>query len=201
MNRRTKLAGSLFAAALLAAGCTGSGGTSKGADAKAPDDPAKVTGTITVLTHRTDLVHGRHDEEVRRRVQQDLSEGQGQVRGPHGLRGRGQDPDEHRGLRRRADDPRGHQEDRLPEVLRLARHQAERAKKYLFTDYTTVDGKVYGQSPIGALPGFLYNKRVWKEAGITDWPTTPAEFIDGLKASRPRPTRSRTTPTTRTGGR
>lgn len=39
---------------------------------------------------------------------------------------------------------------------------------------------------MGALPGFLYNKRVWKEAGITDWPTTPAQFIDALKAVKAR---------------
>ena len=31
-------------------------------------------------------------------------------------------------------------------------------------------------------PGFVYNKRVWKEAGVTDWPTTPAEFLAALKA-------------------
>src|SRR5947207_1070164 len=43
-------------------------------------------------------------------------------------------------------------------------------------------GKVYGQSPVAVSPGFVYNKRIWKEAGITEWPTTPAEFVADLKA-------------------
>lgn len=60
--------------------------------------------------------------------------------------------------------------------------QTERSKKYRFTDFTTVGGKVYGQSPIGVTPGFVYNKKVWKDAGVTQWPTTPAEFISDLKA-------------------
>jgi ABC-type glycerol-3-phosphate transport system substrate-binding protein len=62
--------------------------------------------------------------------------------------------------------------------------KAERGAKYRFTDYSTVDGKVYGQSPIGVVPGFIYNKKVWSEAGVTDWPTTPAEFLDDLRAIR-----------------
>ena len=56
MNHRRTLTGTLIAAALLASGCTGSGGSSEGADAKAPDDPSQVSGTIKVLTHRTDIV-------------------------------------------------------------------------------------------------------------------------------------------------
>ena len=59
MNRRTHrspILATAAGAALLLAGCTGTGGSTKGADAKAPDDPSKVSGTITVLTQRTDLV-------------------------------------------------------------------------------------------------------------------------------------------------
>src|SRR5215510_12952789 len=55
MNRRTVLALAASAALLLTA-CTGTAGTSKGAEAKSPDDPSKVSGTIKVLTQRTDLV-------------------------------------------------------------------------------------------------------------------------------------------------
>ena len=56
MNRRTISPALARPPRLLLSACTGTGGTSKGADAKAADDPSKVTGTITVLTHRTDLV-------------------------------------------------------------------------------------------------------------------------------------------------
>lgn len=182
MNRRTKLAGSLLAAALLAAGCTGSGGTSKGADAKAPVNPDKVTGTITVLTHRTDLVQDgtmkKYAAEFNKtypkvKVEFDaLTDYEGEVK-----------------IRMNTENygdvlmiPAVIKKSDYPKFFASLGTEAERAKKYLFTDFTTVDGKVYGQSPMGALPGFLYNKRVWKEAGITDWPTTPAQFIDALKA-------------------
>ncbi|MFH8470241.1 ABC transporter substrate-binding protein [Streptomyces sp. NPDC017991] len=182
MNHRTKIAGSLLAAALLAAGCTGSGGTSKGADAEAPDDPAKVSGTITVLTHRTDLVQDgtmkRYAAEFNRtypkvKVEFDaLTDYEGEVK-----------------IRMNTENygdvlmiPAVIKKDDYPKFFASLGAGTDRAKKYLFTDFTTVEGKVYGQSPMGALPGFLYNKRVWKEAGITDWPTTPAEFVDGLKA-------------------
>lgn len=57
MNRRTvTVLATVAGAALLLQGCTGTGGSAKGADAKAPDNPAEVSGTITVLTVRTDLV-------------------------------------------------------------------------------------------------------------------------------------------------
>jgi ABC-type glycerol-3-phosphate transport system substrate-binding protein len=181
MNRRTVLTMAV-GAALLIPGCTGTGGSSKGADAKAPDDPSKVTGTIKVLTVRTDLVQDgtmkkyaaafnktypkvkvefealtNYEAEVKIRMN---TENYGDVL-------------------------------LIPAVIKKADYprffaslgtQAERAKKYRFTDYTTVDGKVYGQSPVGVSPGFVYNKRIWKEAGVTEWPTTPAEFLDALKA-------------------
>ncbi len=182
MNHRTKTAGSLLAAALLAAGCTGSGGTSKGADAEAPDDPKKVSGTITVLTHRTDLVQDgtmkKYAAEFNKtypkvEVEFDaLTDYEGEVK-----------------IRMNTENygdvlmiPAVIKKNDYPKFFASLGTETERAKKYLFTDFTTVDGKVYGQSPMGALPGFLYNKRVWKEAGITDWPTTPAEFVAGLRA-------------------
>ncbi|WP_221349313.1 extracellular solute-binding protein [Streptomyces beigongshangae] len=182
MNRRTKTAAGLAAVALLAAGCTGSGGTSKGADAEAPTDPGEVSGTITVLTHRTDLVQDgtmkKYAAEFNRthpkvKVEFDaLTDYEGEVK-----------------IRMNTENygdvlmiPTVVGKDDYPKFFASLGTETERAKKYLFTDFTTVDGKVYGQSPMGALPGFLYNRRIWKEAGITDWPATPAAFVDGLKA-------------------
>ena len=58
----------------------------------------------------------------------------------------------------------------------------DRAKQFSFTGFTAVDGKVYGQTPIGVMPGFVYNKRIWREAGDTDWPTTPPAILTALNA-------------------
>ncbi|MDT9695114.1 ABC transporter substrate-binding protein [Streptomyces sp. P17] len=185
MYRRTVLA-MVTGAALLLSACTGTGGSSKGADAKAPTDPAKVSGTIKVLTVRTDLVQDgtmdkyaaefnktypkvkvefealtNYESEVKIRMN---TENYGDVL-------------------------------LIPAVIKKADYPKffaslgtvqERSEKYRFTDFTAVDGKVYGQSPVGVTPGFVYNKRVWREAGVTEWPTTPAEFLTALKAIKSR---------------
>jgi ABC-type glycerol-3-phosphate transport system substrate-binding protein len=180
-HRRT-YAGALVAAlALTAAGCTGSGASSKGADASAAADPAKVSGTITVLTHRTDLVQDgtmkKYADEFRKTypgvtVKFDgITDYEGEVKTRMNTEKYG--------------DvlmiPGAVKKDDYPKFFASLGTQAERSKKFRFTPFSTVDGKVYGQSPIGVTPGFLYNKKVWADAGVTEWATTPAQFIAGLK--------------------
>ncbi|MFE9453781.1 extracellular solute-binding protein [Streptomyces sp. NPDC006739] len=182
MNRRTNLAAALGATALLLAACTGTGGSAKGAEADAPADPAKVSGTITVLTQRTDLVQDgtmkKYAAEFNRTYPkvkvkfQALTDYEAEVK-----------------IRMNTENygdvlliPAVIKKSDYPRFFASLGTQSERAKKYRFTDFTTVDGKVYGQSPIGVTPGFVYNKRVWKQAGVTRWPTTPAEFLTDLRA-------------------
>jgi raffinose/stachyose/melibiose transport system substrate-binding protein len=181
MNRRTALAIAV-GTALLIAGCTGTGGTSKGADANAPDDPSKVSGTIHVLTQRTDLVqdgtmkkYAAAFNKTYPKVKVEfeaLTNYEAEVKIRMNTKNYG-DVLLIPGVIKKSD---------YPKFFASLGTQAERAKKYRFTDFTTVNGKVYGQSPIGVTPGFVYNKKVWKAAGITQWPTTPAEFIADLKA-------------------
>ncbi|MGW4912871.1 ABC transporter substrate-binding protein [Streptomyces sp. NPDC004270] len=181
MNRRT-LAALATGTALLLAGCTGTGSTTKGADAKAPDDPSKVTGTITVLTQRTDLVqdgtmkkYAAEFNEVYPKVKvefQALTNYETEVKIRMNTENYG-DVLMIPGVIKKSDYPR---------FFASLGTEAELAEKYRFTGFTAVDGKVYGQSPIGVMPGFVYNKRVWKQAGVTRWPTTPVEFLTDLKA-------------------
>jgi ABC-type glycerol-3-phosphate transport system substrate-binding protein len=44
------------------------------------------------------------------------------------------------------------------------------------------DGQSYGIAITGNAQGFVYNKKVWEEAGITEMPTTPEEFLAALTA-------------------
>ncbi len=44
------------------------------------------------------------------------------------------------------------------------------------------DGQVYGVPSTATAQGIVYNKKVFEEAGITELPKTPDEFIDALKA-------------------
>ncbi|MFD3497358.1 ABC transporter substrate-binding protein [Streptomyces sp. NPDC058676] len=181
MNRRHILA-MVAGAALLVPGCTGTGGTSKGADAKAPDDPSKVTGTIKVLTQRTDLV----TDGTMKKYAAEFNKTYPKVKVEFEALTNYETEVKIRMNTENYGDvlmiPAVIKKDDYPRFFASLGTEAERSKKYLFTDYTTVGGKVYGQSPIGVIPGFLYNKKVWQEAGVTEWPTTPAEFLTGLKA-------------------
>lgn len=182
-NRRTLAhTGTLLAAALLAAGCTGSGGSSKGADAKAADDPSQVSGTITVLTHRTDLVQ----DGTMKKYADAFSKTYPKVKVKFDAI---TDYEEEVKIRMNTENygdvlmiPSVIKKNDYPRFFASLGTQEELGRKYRFTGFTTVDGKVYGQSPMGATPGFLYNKRIWAEAGVTEWPTTPEEFLTALKA-------------------
>ncbi|MER7276579.1 ABC transporter substrate-binding protein [Dactylosporangium sp. NPDC000244] len=59
----------------------------------------------------------------------------------------------------------------------------ELQSKYRFVrNEQTYDGKVYGLSITGNAQGYVLNKKVWAQAGITEPPKTPEEFLAALKA-------------------
>ncbi len=53
--------------------------------------------------------------------------------------------------------------------------------KYMWLDDFTYEGKVYALLHAGTASGIMYNKKVWADAGITALPTTPDEFVAALK--------------------
>jgi raffinose/stachyose/melibiose transport system substrate-binding protein len=59
---------------------------------------------------------------------------------------------------------------------------ADLSAKYNFIPSGTVNGQVYGIAQNGNANGFVYNKTVWAQAGITSWPTTPDQYIADLQA-------------------
>ncbi len=52
---------------------------------------------------------------------------------------------------------------------------------YNYMEDKSYDGIVYGIANGGVAQGVVYNKRIWKEAGITELPKTPDEFLEDLK--------------------
>lgn len=52
---------------------------------------------------------------------------------------------------------------------------------YNFCSEKNFGGKQYGIANGGVADGVVYNRRVWKEAGITQMPKTPDEFLDCLQ--------------------
>jgi raffinose/stachyose/melibiose transport system substrate-binding protein len=57
----------------------------------------------------------------------------------------------------------------------------ELGEDYRLVEEAAFDGQVYGVSITVNTQGLVYNKKVWEEAGITDLPTTPDEFLDDLQ--------------------
>ncbi|TFB58315.1 carbohydrate ABC transporter substrate-binding protein [Cryobacterium sp. TMT1-62] len=55
------------------------------------------------------------------------------------------------------------------------------AKKYRFTNEGSFDGTAYGISTFGSAMGYVFNRDVWADAGITSPPTTEAEYLAALK--------------------
>lgn len=173
--------------ALAAAGCSGSGKGSASTDAAdSPKDPAKVSGTITVLTNRTDQVEsGAYDSyaaafnKIYPKVKvkfEGLTDYEGETK-----------------IRMSSEEygdvlliPNRVEAKQYPNFFAPLGKSADLSKKYDFTDRATVDGQVYGIASIGTAQGFVYNKAVWEKAGITDWPTTPDEFLTALKAIKAR---------------
>ncbi|MGW7265120.1 ABC transporter substrate-binding protein [Streptomyces sp. NPDC054842] len=182
MRNKKTLTGALLAVAILTvAGCSGQGAAS-GEEAKAPADPADASGTIKVLTHRTDLVqNGTMDKyaaefnkiypEVKVKFEA-LTDYEGEVK-----------------IRMNTEDygdvlmiPAVIAKNDYPKFFAPLGSAGELGSKYRFSDKTEVGGKVYGVTTFGTANGFLYNKAVWKKAGITKWPTTPGQFVADLKA-------------------
>lgn len=57
---------------------------------------------------------------------------------------------------------------------------AELEKTYNFLNNFSYQGTVYGMPSTGNAQGVVYNKRIYREAGITEAPKTPEEFLQAL---------------------
>ncbi|GIJ43181.1 sugar ABC transporter substrate-binding protein [Virgisporangium aliadipatigenens] len=169
---RKAIAAGLLAVGVLATGCSG------GDDA----DSGKVEGEITVLTQRTDIVNTVFQEYKKRfeakypdvKVKfEAITDYEGEVRIRMGTKDYG--------------DvlliPNSVNADQLPAFFEPLGTVDELKDRYRFVrTEQTFDGKVYGLAITGNAQGFVYNKKVWAQAGITAPPKTPEEFLAALKA-------------------
>jgi raffinose/stachyose/melibiose transport system substrate-binding protein len=181
--RRQALPALALAAALALVGtaCSSSSGGGNAAPATAASDPASVSGDITVLTNRTDLIgdgtmkkYAAEFEKAYPKVDvkfQGLTDYEGEVK-----------------IRMNTSNygdvlliPAAVARTDYPEFFAPLGDSADLTSTYDFVDSGTVDGKVYGLVSFASANGFVYNKKVWRQAGVTSWPTTPAQFLDDLE--------------------
>lgn len=170
-------------------------GCSKGNNASSSNEPApnnkeanqpaeqtetKIAGEITVLTQRTDIVDTVFKEyaaEFNKQYPdvkvsfQALSDYEGQVT-----------------VRMNSDDygdvlllPTSIPLKDTPEFFEPLGDFAELSKEYIGLEERTVDGKAYGIPTAVNFSGILYNKKVFQDAGVTEMPKTPEQFLEALK--------------------
>ncbi|MFJ2899325.1 extracellular solute-binding protein [Streptomyces sp. NPDC087218] len=180
-NTKTLTGALLTVMALAVTGCSG-GGAPSTEMATAPADPGTATGSITVLTQRTDLVQsGAMDtyaaefNKVYPKIRvkfEGLTDYEGEVK-----------------IRMNTEDygdvlmiPAAVAKNDYPKFFAALGPAIKMADKYRFSDKSAVGDKVYGIAQFGTANGFVYNKALWKKAGITAWPTTSDEFLADLKA-------------------
>ncbi|MFH9740804.1 ABC transporter substrate-binding protein [Streptomyces roseolus] len=181
-KKTTALSGAALAAVMLAlSACGGGGGGATGEVAAPPSDPKGVSGEIKVLTQRTDLVQNgtlqRYAAEFNKiypkvKVKFDgITDYEGEVK----IRMNTQEYGDVLLI------PGAVAKNDYPKFF-APLGTTEELSKYRFSDKAEVDGKVYGIAQFGTANGFVYNKKLWKQAGVTEWPKTPEEFLAGLKA-------------------
>ncbi|MEV5659524.1 ABC transporter substrate-binding protein [Streptomyces sp. NPDC052291] len=182
MGKTRTLTGALLAiATLTATGCSG-GETPSAETAYAPADASSASGTITVLTQRTDLIksgamkaYAAAFNKIYPRIEvkfEGLTDYEGEVK-----------------IRMNTDKygdvlmiPGAVAKNDYPKFFAPLGSSIEMADKYRFSDKSEVNGKTYGVAQFGTANGFVYNKALWKKAGVTAWPRTPEEFLSDLRA-------------------
>lgn len=165
MGKTKTLVGALLAVATLTVtGCSG-GGAASTEEAAAPTDPSRTTGTIKVLTQRTDLVqsgaldaYAAEFNKIYPKVKvkfEGLTDYEGEVK-----------------IRMNTEDygdvlmiPAAVSKNDYPKFFAPLGPSIEMSDKYRFSDKTTVGSKVYGIAQFGTANGFIYNKALWKKAG------------------------------------
>jgi ABC-type glycerol-3-phosphate transport system substrate-binding protein len=178
MKTRLLLTGAL-AIALAVAGCSSSGTSGSAAS---PTDPSAVSGNITVLTNRTDLVddgtmkkYAAQFNAVYPKVHvtfQGITDYEGEVKTRMNTSNYG--------------DvlliPNSVVTADYPKFFAPLGTSAQMSQKYNYTDKGRVGDTIYGLAGFAYINGFVYNKDVWSRAGISTWPTTPDEFLADLQA-------------------
>ncbi|RII36478.1 carbohydrate ABC transporter substrate-binding protein [Clostridium chromiireducens] len=167
----------LIAGALAVGTLTGCGSSSTSTSEKSD---GKSGGTLTVLTHRTDMdaVFAKYKEEFE-------SKHSGVTVNFESLNDYQNTMNTRMGTEDYGDVlmmPANITKNQYKDFYEPMGTESELKDKYGFLDNANVDGTIYGLSTGANANGFVYNEKVLKDAGITQVPTTPEEFQAALKA-------------------
>jgi raffinose/stachyose/melibiose transport system substrate-binding protein len=179
INRRNLLGMGAAAALALVTGCTG--GATDDDTASAGDFSGDIKGGITVLTNRTDLV----DTALPAYAKKFEAKYPGTKVTFQGVTNYEDDVTTQLSSGDYGDVlliPNSVAIDQYGQFFEPLGTVEELKAKYRFIDQGAYDGKGYGLSLGGIAKGFVINKAIWSQAGVTAPPKTPEEFVAGLKA-------------------
>ncbi|VTR75768.1 ABC transporter substrate-binding protein [Cellulomonas hominis] len=154
---------------------------SGGDDGNGSGGEGGVSGEITVLTNRTDIVDTTLQDYVAQFQEtypdvdvefEALTDYEGDV----SIRLSSQDYGDVLLI------PNTVTKDQLPQFFEPLGTTAELEGTYRFLPEQSYDGQVYGIATFGTAMGYALNTKVWAEAGITEPPATEEEFLDALRA-------------------
>jgi ABC-type glycerol-3-phosphate transport system substrate-binding protein len=150
-------------------------------DAPAEEAPEDIEGTITVLTHRTDMIDNELAEYAERFNEtypnvevkyEGLTDYEGEVQ-----------------IRMNTEEygdvlmvPGVVTPQELGDFFEPLGTVDELDEKYHFAANRSYDGVVYGLPSMGNTVGIVYNKRIFEEAGVTEWATSPEQFVADMQA-------------------
>lgn len=151
------------------------------APAATPSPSTAISGSITVLTQRTDIVHTIFEAKyvpafnaIYPNIQvkfEAITDYEGEVKTRMNTTQYG--------------DvlliPNSVTPDKLPQFFEPLGDLATMSQTYNFATEQAYQGKVYGIAITGNANGIVYNKKIWDAAGITSLPKTPDEFLADLQ--------------------
>lgn len=153
----------------------GSKGSSTPTENSAAGNESDISGTITFLTNRTDMIGKEYDEYLKR-----FNEKYPNIKVE--LEGSQTDYNQQAMVRLAGDE--------LPDVMFIPMIPNSDLSKYFvplddlglndkitFKDFKAFEGKVYGLSSGNSTSGIVYNKKAFADAGITEVPKTWDEFL------------------------
>lgn len=184
----------VFALTAVLTGCSGSKGNSGNSGNAAPnngstntaepnsadkDTSAKLSGKVTFLTNRTDMIGKEYDEYVKRfnekypDIQIEFEASQTDYNQQIKVRmASGELPD----LMFIPDIPNSD----LPKYF-APLDDLELSAEVTFKDFKSYDGKLYGITTGNSTSGIVYNKQAFADAGITEIPKTWDEFLEACE--------------------
>jgi raffinose/stachyose/melibiose transport system substrate-binding protein len=173
--RSMRIASAVAVTALALGACGGGDPGEAGQD-------GPIAGEITVLTQRTDIVdtvfadYERRFKEIHPDVEvtfEAITDYEGEVR----IRLNTQEYGDVLLI------PDAVTSDQMSQFFEPLGPVEELSRKYRFmNEKQSFEGTAYGIAITGNASGLVYNKRIWEQAGVTEIPKTPEEFLDALQA-------------------